>query len=841
MPFPRFPWGHQFQARWKGNLHFRITVKLSMVIFLVMSLGAAFMVYSQEKAFRHEAEAKGRAFSQAFALMGSAAVLKNLFIIQVAMSQHLDDPDVLQVDVIDEDNMIMAAKNTSRIGQTLNDSQWLDVRAQKRESVIYDKTAEGVPILVVVEPLMDEGVANAWIRIVFSLEKIKQEATAAMGSLVFITVILIFANIFAIQVSQRKVSAAMRKLSTQLQGALVEVEREKHDHLVPTKNDVDDSKTVEQPLRGDFEKAIALVSETTQHLRHQTETLEMKVHERTNELKIARDQAMNATQAKSIFLAEMSHEIRTPMTGVVGMTELLLRTELTPKQRKYSQIIKQSSDSLLTVINEILDFSKIEAKKIHLETLVMDLKAIVEGAVELLKPQAIGKGLELSAHIEQGIPSSVWGDSLRLWQVLINLLGNAIKFTNAGKVIVTVSLVEKTAKKVRIQFAINDTGTGIAPDVQAQIFQPFTQGNSGISHKLQGTGLGLTISKQLVELMGGALTLKSEFGRGATFGFGLWFETVTDANISPKQPQTTSQGSLRMIPLGLKVLVVEDDLVNQEVTQGMLNLLGCTSYLANNGRDGIQAIQQQSFDLILMDWQLPDMDGFRLTQTIRRYEVDHATRSGGPINDTTGLAVEAGLNWQPIPIIAMTAHVFPDFWEKGEEAGMNSLLPKPFTLLELREKIEAFVFPQPRRTPVQENFSASEDSEHTGLYEAGKEGFTSNGLDSKVLETLHQIQATTDSKFFSRIVDRFFAVASVRLVELEDAIHRQDLAAITKTAHSLKSSCGSIGASGMRNLCHIIEQSLDKEDLEEREKVMEKLKREYQFVREVLPSLKHSR
>jgi signal transduction histidine kinase len=513
-----------------------------MVIVFVMGLGSAFMVYSQGKEFRHAAEGKGRAFSQAFALMGSTVVLKNLFIIQEAMSQHLDDPDVLQVDVIDEDNMIMAAKDTSRIGKTLNDPQWLDVRAQKQESVIYEKTAEGTPILIVVEPLMDEGVVNAWIRIVFSLEKIEQEATSAMERLVLITVILIFVSIFAVQVSQRKVSDAMRKLSTKLQGALVGLERAKYDHHAPSQNDMDSFRTVEKPHQGDFEKTIALVSETTQLLQHQTEILEMKVQERTEELKIARDQAMNATQAKSTFLAEMRHEIRTPMNGVVGMTELLLQTELTPEQRKYSQTIRHSAGSLLTVLNDILDFSKAEAGKIQLEIQNIHLGIVVGEIVELLTPQASQKGINLSYVIGKEVPTKVKGDYARLSQILTNLIGNAIKFTDDGEVVISLFQIKETSERSLVHFEVKDTGIGITPEARAGLFQSFSQIKGEGVPRRQGTGLGLAISKQLVELMGGEITVQSEIGKGSTFWFDLWIEKAGVYKGKLRTPRTGCGG-----------------------------------------------------------------------------------------------------------------------------------------------------------------------------------------------------------------------------------------------------------------------------------------------------------
>lgn len=828
MSFFRLPWVHWFQARWKGNLHLRLTIGMAIVIVFIMSLASAFMMYSQEKAFRHAAEAKGRAFSQAFALMGSAAVLKNLFIIQEAMTQYLDDPDVLEVDIIDQDNMIMAAKNTSRIGKTVTDSHWLNVRVRKQESVIHEKTPDGIPILVVVEPLVDEGFVNAWIRIVFSLKKFEEEAATAMVRLGILTTLLISASIFAVRVSQRKVSGAMHNLSKQLKGALLELETSNTDPHALSGNERKHSGRGDPSHQGEFEKATSLATEATHLLQHHTEVLEEKVQERTEELQIARDQAMKATQAKSAFLAEMSHEIRTPMNGVLGLSELLLNTSLTADQRKYSELIRQSAESLLRVINEILDLSKIEAGKGRLDLSNMDINEVVENAAELLRPQANQKGIGLSSHIAKEIPHRVRGDSLRVWQILINLLGNAIKFTENGTVSIVVTLVQQTTDSTSIRFAVTDTGIGISPDVQERMFQPFTHGGGDTFQQSQSTGLGLTISKQLVDMMGGMLVLKSAVGAGSTFECTLTFENISDGKCSSHLPQAIPQESMCLPPLGLNTLVIEDDVVSQEVTTGMLNLLGCATFIVGRGHAAIEAIRHHSFDLILMDWQLPDMDGFQLTQIIRQFEMEQSA--------------DQPRRMQPTPIIAVTAHVVYDLLEHDQPSGIHGFLPKPFSIRQLRRTIEDTLSSLGAENPLlHESFSSSEQSEPMGLPEIDLRGLSAHALDPQVVATLRRIQTTSDQDFFHRVVDQFLVAAPARLAELEQACHPLNVPTFTKAAHSLKSCCGSIGAMGMRNLCQKLEQEGHIIKGWEREAALRKLKQEFQSAKKALLTLKHVR
>lgn len=428
-----------------------------------------------------------------------------------------------------------------------------------------------------------------------------------------------------------------------------------------------------------------ILSHRLRYLLRASRTME-ELRENREALRQACEAAQAAARLKSEFVATISHELRTPMHGVIGMTGLLLETALTSEQREYAESVKHSAVALLSIINDILDFSKIEAGKLAVECLDFDLRATLKETLELFTIPAQKKGIALACHLSADLPTVLRGDPGRLRQIFTNLLGNAVKFTDHGEVVVRVVLTQTTSTHVMVRFAVTDTGIGIAPEYRDRLFQPFSQGDATTTRKYGGTGLGLVISKQLTKLMGGEIGMESEPGRGSTFWWTVRFERPQACAQSLSSPagsglheRSGPVAALSPTLQGRRILVADDNVINQKLAVRLLEKLGCRVEVAATGQEVLAALRRQSYAAVLMDCLMPEMDGFTAARRIREGE-DAAPAAGASTAAPPRL-----------PIIAMTANAMPGDKERCLEAGMDDYLAKPITPAELRATLERWL------------------------------------------------------------------------------------------------------------------------------------------------------
>lgn len=865
--------------------------------------------------------------------------------IEILTAEISRQSDILYAYIVDSDDMLLVeADGLGERYDSIDDPLSRQARREQRELIVADDTG-----FHVAAPIYMGGEELGIVRLALSREPLNRQLSSLRDQSLWLGLVLLIAGLL---VSRSFIGRAVRPLKE----LTVATRAISHGELtreisITTNDEIQDLAEAFNQMTSSLRDKDAALSQriselarVQQQLHNANQGLEARVVERTQELEKALAAAQEATRLKSEFLANMSHEIRTPINGVLGMTELLTKSHLDGKQKRFAGTILSSAQSLLGTINDILDFSKIEAGKLDLDSAPFDLRVLVEDVVQQLGTIAHRKQLELISDVALDVHTAVRGDAQRLRQILTNLIGNAIKFTKQGQVAVRVCL-SQDSNHSQILFKVSDTGIGISADAQARIFESFTQADGSTSRQFGGTGLGLAISKKLVVLMEGTIGVESELGKGAIFWFTAQFEQeplpsnaamsesgfddlkllVVDDNDTNREilerqlgawnvehdcvadgesalellrsacaegqpydavlvdrfmpsmdgfsfarlvredvnlavtklvllssmtpdratdewrasafassltkplrqsdlyqclrnldqghcPSTASRSMVEVnhmptVKFVARVLVAEDNAVNQDLIEEALGQLGCRVTLVEDGSGAVQAFQRENFDLVFMDCQMPGMDGFEATEAVRRLE-------------------KADSDGSRTPIIALTANAMEGDRNKCLAAGMDDYLAKPFMQADLIAMLSRWLLEDGTALAEQSIGPAPIDPDSADPIDAEAPG----EIDPAALNRIRQMAGSKGTELLIKIIGRYLEKTPALMSDLAAATKRADYDQVRHIAHGLKSSSANLGASRFSAQCKEVETACRVGEVDGIKAMVEKIVADYENI-----------